>query len=264
MVGDLVIDVSCFVFKRRLIFLRELLEEPEIAPSRLILADDLFSLFDGYIKKGKFQEDAFELIEELAKAWGYPVRPKVVLEWIQSHEFLEMLKSLFEKWRPVPASKIIGSSSSNPIDLQEIVQVLGKAGRVLYQELAAAMKAKTFLLALTRQTIRVLRRISIVIIEVPLAKKKKFMEKYRWTAGILFMLIFEISREELNLQAVKSLIEGIMKEGSPIVSQLLSGVEIVPLADTVFSVLAGIAIATVTTAIVFDSITIPENLLVPQ
>jgi hypothetical protein len=263
----LVVDVSTFLSKRRLAFLLKLLEERELLPRRVVLADKIYSILSEYVKEGRLSEHNLLFFQEIAGNWEghYPNRN---VKWISDEEFLSSLKKFFQKWKPLPASEVIGyERSKNPIDAEELKKRLGLVGDIVYDELKTAERTRCCIVCLSRGLARLLGKVRHFLIEIPHAKKKVWMEKHAWVGGLLFFVVADVSARKISTSDLENLLSEIAQHASPIVRNLFADVDIQNLARWVLQLLgptiAAGFLGAVSVAIAFDSISYPKILFKP-
>jgi len=263
----LVVDVSAFLSRRRLAFLLKLLEEKELVPNQIVLADKLYSVLSTYVKEGALNEDAFSSFLEIARNWEGPY-PRRTGTWIRDEEFLILLKTFFERWKPTPAGELIGyDKQKNPIDPEELRKKLGLVADILYDELKTAEKARSCIICLSRGLARLLKKTRHFLIEIPHAKKKVWMEKNNWVGGLLFFIVTGVTATHISAGDIENLLSDLAKHASPITRNLLADVNIPNLAHGIVQLLgptvASVVFGTVSIAIAFDSISYPRVVFEP-
>jgi hypothetical protein len=267
----LAVDVSAFLSTRRLAFLLKLLEEKELLPRRVVLADKIYSILSKYVKEGRLSEDDLLLFQEIAESWEGHERaryPDRNVKWTSDKEFLSSLKIFFQKWKPLPASEVIGyERPKNPIDAGELRRRLGLAGDIVYDELKTAERTRCCILCLSRGLARLLGKARHFLIEIPHAKKKVWMKKHDWVGGLLFFVVTGVSTTKISATDLENLLSEIAQHASPIVRNLFADVDIQNLARWVLQLLgptiAAGFLGAVSVAIAFDSIRYPKIVFKP-
>jgi NTP pyrophosphatase (non-canonical NTP hydrolase) len=261
----LVIDPSVFFSRDRFIFLLKLLEEEELSPKRTVLADGLYDILSESSGKRSLSEKNELFLRDIMSKWeGFNAQK--ALGWVSSSEFLELLDEFFQKWRPLPASEFIGKDrQKNPIDAEELQRKLGRAGEILYDELKTAQRTRSCIVCLSGGLTRLLHKLQQAFIEVPHIKKKKWMMKHRWFGKLVFLVVFEVAREEITQSGLESLLSEMAKNHAPIVQYLLVEMDIPTLArwllDLLGPILASVGVGLVTAVVAYDSVSAPRTVL---
>jgi NTP pyrophosphatase (non-canonical NTP hydrolase) len=262
----IVIDVSAFLARKRLPFLLKLLEEKELSPSRVVLADKIHSILSRFVDHKEFSKQDLSLFLEIAQSWEGPY-PNRIGKWLGSEEFLGLLQTFFQRWKPLPASEFIGyDRTKNPIDAEELKRKLGVAGDLLYDELKTAEKTRSCILCLSRGLAHLLTRARHFLIEIPHAKKKMWMVKHDYIGGFLFMIVTGVAATNITPVDLENLLSEIAQHASPIVRNLFADVDISILAHWICQLLSptiAAGLGAVSVAIAFDSISYPKIVFKP-
>lgn len=268
--NTLLIDASVFLFRNRFAFLIKLLDEEEILPEQVILADRLHYLLSTYYERRDLSDYLYEEFENIVSKWELGFNVKRAMNWISSKEFLEYFEIFFTKWKPLPAGEIIGyEKESNPLDINELREKLGQIADIVYDELKTAQHTRSMILCLSRGLTRLLKRLRITFIEIPHAKKKHFMKKHKFSGGLLFLTVFEVVKDNVSLSDIQNVLTDIVKNSSPSLQRFFTEINIPmsTLANWFLELITpvGVAIGTgyLTAAIVFDSISFPKKFFEP-
>jgi NTP pyrophosphatase (non-canonical NTP hydrolase) len=259
----LVVDVSAFLSEKRFAFLLELLEEKELSPERVVLANELYSILSGFaFGERKPSDENLLPLREIVTSWE-KLDANKIMSWMSSEKFSSLLRIFFEKWNPLPAGELVGyDRSKNPIDAEEFRKKLGKAGELLYDELKTAQKTRSCIVCLSRALARLLVRMRHVLIEIPHTKKKMWMEKHNWFGGLIFFIVTDVAARNISAPDLERLLSEIAQHASPIVRNLFVDIDIPSLAHSIFNLFAPTVVAAVlgvtSVAIAFDSISYPK------
>lgn len=268
--NTLVIDASVFFFRSRFTFLLKLLDEEEILPEQVILADRLHYLLSTYYEKRDLSDHLYKEFVNIVSKWELGFNVKRIMNWVSSKEFLEYFEIFFTKWKPLLAGEIIGyEKESNPLDINELREKLGQVADIVYDELKTAQRTRSLILCLSRGLTRLLKRLRITFIEIPHAKKKHFMNKHKFSGGLLFLTVFEVVQDNVSLSDIQNVLTDIVKNSSPSLQRFFTEINI-PMSTLAYWFLelitpVGVAIGTgyLTAAIVFDSISFPKKFFEP-
>jgi NTP pyrophosphatase (non-canonical NTP hydrolase) len=262
-----IVDASGFFSEKRLVFLLKLLQEKELYPKRVILANELYDVFRRRLKEDKeLRKETQKQFEEIVGAWeGYYHHFPAIVAWLKSESFVKLLRVFFDRWQPIPAGEFIGyKRESNPFNVKELKRLFGRAGEILYDELESAQRTRCCIICLSRGTRRMILKMRHVLIETPHRKKKELMQRHKWVGYLAFIYVFELSSNTLSTQSVGSFLGDVLQNASPIVRRLFEDSDILALTYSVYPALAPLidtAIGLASVAILFDSVERPKIVL---
>jgi len=255
-----IVDVSAFLYEKRLVFLLKLLEEEALFPRRVVLANEIYNLFKILLRGEEYSYDEAQgRLREIAGAWeGYYRHFPRIAEWFKSEKFISLLRSFFEKWQPIPAGELIGySRERNPFNSNELKRKLGKAGELLYDELETAQRTRSIIICLSRALRRLLIKTRQVLVELPHEKKKKWMRKHKYGAFLAFAYVTDLVQRNFTTGGFDSFLQSIIDNASPFAKQLFVEVDI-PMLRSIFEQLTlpafDIALGLAAVVILYDSV----------
>lgn len=256
----LVIDASCFLNRTRLSFLVDFLRDSEIDPSTLIVGRDLVWLLIHSQESERKDESLSEVTEKIGRVYG--IAGRSVLEWMRSPQFRDLVAEIIRR-KVITAEEIVGPEETKAISEGRTI-----GERLVLLEARAAQRAKTFALALGGAIKRVLEKAKYILVEYPLAKKKKFVLQHPRVGRILLFLVPSYVAKNVDgsvsQDAVQKALQEVVEKGAPIVGRLLEETSLQAIAQQLHILLTILGTAAITfgvIAVAFDSISVAKTIL---